>query len=179
MKRLIYVVPVLAFAVLAAILFYQLSQPQTPGVLPSALIGKPVPQRFLPALDAKTQGFGPRALASGKVTVVNVWASWCAPCREEAPALAQLSTDKDIQLFGVVYQDKVQNARAFLNDVGNPFVRIARMDGPAGIDWGVSGVPETFVIDGRGIVRARIAGALTEGGTYAKQLLPAIAAAKS
>ncbi|HVZ68206.1 MAG TPA: DsbE family thiol:disulfide interchange protein [Rhizomicrobium sp.] len=179
MKRLIYIVPVLAFAVLAAVLFYQLSQPQTPGELPSALIGKPVPQRDLPALDAKSLGIGPRDFAKGKVTVVNVWASWCAPCREEAPALAQLSTNGEIQLFGAAYRDKPANARSFLDDVGNPFARIARMDGAAGIDWGVSGVPETFVIDGKGIVRARIAGALTEDGKYEKQLLPAIAAAKS
>jgi cytochrome c biogenesis protein CcmG/thiol:disulfide interchange protein DsbE len=179
MKRLIYIVPVLAFAVLAAILFYQLSQPQTPGELPSALIGKPVPARDLPALDGKTQGFGPADLATGQVTVVNVWASWCAPCRAEAPALVQLSTDKSIRLFGLAYQDKPQNARAFLDDVGNPFARVGRADGRAGIDWGVSGVPETFVIDGRGIVRARITGALTDGDKYSRELLPAIAAAKS
>jgi cytochrome c biogenesis protein CcmG/thiol:disulfide interchange protein DsbE len=179
MKRLIYAVPVLAFVVLAAILFYQLSQPQIPGELPSALIGKPVPQRELPALDARTMGFGPRDLAAGKVTVVNVWASWCAPCREEAPALTQLSTNRDIQLFGIAYQDKAANARGFLDEVGNPFARIARMDGAAGIDWGVSGVPETFVIDGKGIVRARITGALTESDAYAERLLPAIAAAQA
>jgi len=178
MKRLIYIIPVVAFAVLAIVLFYQLSQPQTPGELPSALIGKLVPQHDLPALDAKAQGFGPRELASGKVTVVNVWASWCAPCRQEAPALTQLSTNRDIQLFGVAYRDKPANARAFLDEVGNPFARVALVDGATGIDWGVSGVPETFVIDGKGIVRARISGALTEGDKYEKQLLPAIAAAK-
>jgi cytochrome c biogenesis protein CcmG/thiol:disulfide interchange protein DsbE len=178
-KRLIYIVPVVAFAALAAVLFYQLSQPQTPGELPSALIGKPVPRHDLPALDARTQGFGPHDLANGKVTVLNVWASWCAPCRAEAPALTQLSTNKDIQLFGIAYQDKPANARAFLDEVGNPFARIATMNGAAGIDWGVSGVPETFVIDGHGIVRARITGALTEGGKYMDRLLPAIAAAKS
>jgi cytochrome c biogenesis protein CcmG/thiol:disulfide interchange protein DsbE len=178
-KRLIYIFTVVAFAVLAAVLFYQLSQPQTPGELPSALIGKPVPQRDLAALDTKTQGFGPRDLASGKVTVVNVWASWCAPCRAEAPALTQLSTNKDIQLFGIAYQDNPAKARAFLDEVGNPFARIATLDGSAGIDWGISGVPETFVIDGRGIVRARISGALTEGDKYMDLLLPAIAAAKS
>jgi cytochrome c biogenesis protein CcmG/thiol:disulfide interchange protein DsbE len=178
-KRLIYIVPVLAFAALAIVLFYQLSQPRTPGELPSALIGKLAPQRDLPALDAKTPGFGPRDLANGRVTVVNIWASWCAPCRAEAPALTQLSTNKDIQLFGIAYQDKPAKARAFLDDVGNPFARIATLDGSAGIAWGISGVPETFVIDGRGIVRARITGALTENNKYIRQLLPAIEAAKS
>lgn len=178
MKRLIYIIPVIAFAALAAVLFYQLSQPQTPGELPSALIGKPVPQKELPALDAKALGFGPSDLENGKVTVVNIWASWCAPCRAEAPALALLAANRNIQLFGIAYQDKPQNARAFLDDVGNPFARIARMDGAQGIDWGISGVPETFVIDGRGIVRARITGALTEDGKYEKRLLPAIAAAQ-
>lgn len=179
MKRLIYAVPVAAFLALAAVLFYQLSQPQTPGELPSVLIGKPAPGHELPALDSGTLGFGPRELATGKVTVVNVWASWCAPCRAEAPALAMLATRKDIQLFGLVYRDKPDAARAFLNDTGNPFARIARADGEAGIDWGISGVPETFVIDGQGIVRARIVGPLTENGNYRDRLLPAIAAAKS
>lgn len=179
MKRLIYILPVVAFAVLAAIFFYQLSQPKPPNELPSALIGKPVPSRNLPALDAQTRGFDPRDFATGHVTVVNIWASWCAPCRAEAPALAQLSTDKDVRLFGLVYQDNPQTARAFLDEIGNPFARIARADGRAGIEWGVYGVPETFVIDGRGIVRARIVGALTDGDKYTRELLPAIAAAKS
>jgi cytochrome c biogenesis protein CcmG/thiol:disulfide interchange protein DsbE len=178
-KRLVYIVPVVAFLALAAILFYQLSQPQTPGELPSALIGKPVPQRVLPPLDAQTQGFGPAELASGHVTVVNIWASWCAPCREEVPALAVLAKDKSVRLFGIDYRDKASAGRALLNELGNPFARIAQADGPAGIEWGISGVPETFVIDGRGIVRARIVGALTDGDKYTRELLPAIAAAKS
>lgn len=178
MKRLIYIVPVLTFAALALILFYQLSQPQEPGELPSALIGKPAPAQNLPALDDKAQGFGPVDLAAGRVTVVNIWASWCAPCRAEAPALTQLSTDRTLQLFGIAYQDKPANARGFLNEVGNPFSRVAKADGDVGIAWGISGVPETFVIDGRGIVRARITGALTDGDKYRRKLLPAIAAAR-
>ncbi|HTO40767.1 MAG TPA: DsbE family thiol:disulfide interchange protein [Rhizomicrobium sp.] len=179
MKRLIYIVPVLAFVALALILFAQLSQPQEPGELPSALIGKPAPVEALPALDDKAQGFGAHDLASGRVTVVNIWASWCAPCRAEAPALTLLSTDTSVQLFGIAYQDKPANARAFLNEVGNPFARVARADGSIGIEWGISGVPETFVIDGRGIVRARITGALTDGDKYRRKLLPAIAAARA
>lgn len=179
MKRLIYILPVVAFAVLAGVLFYQLSQPSTPGELPSALIGKPVPQHALPALDAQTRGFGPADLAKGHVTVVNIWASWCAPCRAEVPALAALSADKSVRLYGVAYRDKPEAARAFLDELGNPFARIARADGRAGIEWGISGVPETFVVDGHGIVRARIVGALTDGDKYTRELLPAIAAAKS
>jgi cytochrome c biogenesis protein CcmG/thiol:disulfide interchange protein DsbE len=177
-KRLFYIVPVLAFAALAVVLFYQLSQPRTPGELPSALIGKAAPADVLPALDSRTQGFGPRELAAGRVTVVNVWASWCAPCRAEVPALTELSTRGDVDLFGIAYRDKPKAARAFLDEMGNPFARIARADGKIGIEWGISGVPETFVIDGRGIVRARIVGALTDDGKYADELLPAIAKAK-
>jgi len=160
-KRLIYVIPFLAFAVLAAIFYASLKGP-APDVLPSVMIGKPVPQRTLPTLDADTQGFAPHDFASGRVTVVNVWASWCAPCRQEAPALAELAKRKDIQLYGFVYKDKPDAARTFLRELGNPFARIGLdSDGSTAIDWGVYGVPETYVIDGKGIIRERFVGALT------------------
>jgi cytochrome c biogenesis protein CcmG/thiol:disulfide interchange protein DsbE len=172
-KRAFYVLPAFAFVVLAGILFHSLIQP-SPEVLPSALIGKPAPHLELPALDASAQGFGPRELSSGHVTVINVFASWCAPCHSEAPVIASLASRRDFALYGLVQKDTPQNVRAFLAATGNPFQRIALdADGRASIEWGVYGVPETFVVDGRGIIRARIVGEITQD-VLNTQLLPAI-----
>ncbi len=178
MKRLIYVLPALTFLVLAGFLFHSLIQP-APDVLPSALIGKSAPLLEIPALDAATRGFGPRELASGHVTVVNVFASWCAPCHSEAPVIATLANRKDFALFGLVQKDTPAKIRDFFAESGgNPFQRVALdADGRASIEWGVYGVPETFVVDGRGIIRARIAGEITEE-VLNTQLLPAIRAAR-
>jgi len=177
MNRALYVLPALGFAVVAAFLFYSLNEP-APDVLSSAMIGKPVPQLVLPPLDSGTPKFGPRELAAGHVTVVNVFASWCAPCRTEAPTLARLAASHDVVLYGLVQKDVPAKVRAFLGEVGNPFQRIALdADGRASIEWGVYGVPETFVIDGRGVIRARFVGAITDS-VLANDLLPAIAQAK-
>ena len=178
MRRALYILPALAFVVIAVFLFRSLNGP-APDVLSSALIGKAVPPLALPALDNGTQGFGPRELASGHVTVVNVFASWCAPCRTEAPVLARLAASGNVALYGLVQKDTPAKVRAFLGEVGNPFQRIALdADGRASIEWGVYGVPETFVIDGRGIIRARVVGAVTDA-VLVSDLLPAIARAKS
>jgi cytochrome c biogenesis protein CcmG, thiol:disulfide interchange protein DsbE len=176
-NRLIYAVPVLAFLVLAGFLFKSLVLP-APDMLPSALIDKPAPQKTLPALDAQTQGFGPKELASGKVVVVNVFSSTCVPCRLEAPVLNRLATMPGITLYGFVWEDKPENAREFLDEVGNPFSRIGQdIDGSIGREWGVYGWPETYVVDGRGIIRFKIVGGLTNE-VVAQQLLPAIEKAK-
>ena len=173
MKRALYILPALGFVIVAAFLFRSLMAP-SPDILPSALIGKPAPPLELPALDTQAQGFGPRELASGHVTVVNVFASWCAPCHSEAPVIAQLAGSRDFALYGLVQKDAPAKVRAFLAETGNPFERIALdADGRASIEWGVYGVPETFVIDGRGIVRARIVGEITQD-VLTNQLLPAI-----
>lgn len=178
MKRALYILPALCFLMVAAFLFHSLKGP-APDVLSSAMVNKPVPHLVLPALDGETQGFGPRELASGHVTVVNVFASWCVPCRTEAPVLARLAASGGVVLYGLVQKDTPAKVRAFLSEAGNPFQRIALdADGRASIEWGVYGVPETFVIDGRGIIRARIVGAVTED-VLTNDLLPAIAQAKS
>ena len=177
MKRALYVLPVVLFAVLAYVLFDSLRGPP-PNELPSALIGLPAPEVKLPPLDARASAFAPKDLSSGHVTVLNVWASWCAPCRDEAPVLAALARDPAVKLYGLVYKDSPQQARAFLNEAGDPFARIdLDADGRGGIAWGVYDVPETFVIDGHGIVRARYSGPLTEQ-VVTQELLPAIAAAR-
>jgi cytochrome c biogenesis protein CcmG, thiol:disulfide interchange protein DsbE len=179
--RWFYVLPVLLFLGLVAIFAASLiGSMQTPPALQqtSALIDKPAPRVALPALDDRTGAFHPGDLATGHVTVLNVWASWCVPCRAEAPALAQLSTLKGVQLYGLVYKDTPTKARAFLDESGDPYRRIdLDSDGQAGIDWGVTGVPETFVIDGKGIVRLRYAGPLV-GTALTDIVLPAIEKAR-
>jgi cytochrome c biogenesis protein CcmG/thiol:disulfide interchange protein DsbE len=177
-KRLVYLAPALAFAAIAFFFFHSLTQ-SPDQALPSPLVGKHVPRMDLPPLDAQTKGFGPRELSSGHVTVVNVFASWCAPCRSEAPVLERLARDGRFSLYGVAQKDTPARVRAFLKEVGDPFRRIALdADGRAGIEWGVYGVPETFVVDGRGVIRARIVGEITPE-VLDGELMPAIREAQS
>ncbi|MEI9997112.1 MAG: DsbE family thiol:disulfide interchange protein [Rhizomicrobium sp.] len=176
MKRLFYILPVLAFLGLAWFLHASL-RPPAAAAMQSALVGKPVPALALPPLDAHTLGFGRSDLAAkGRVTIVNVFASWCIPCREEAPQLAQLARARGVRLIGIAYKDTPQAARAFLDEYGDPYERIG-LDaaGAAGIEWGISGVPESFVVDSHGVVRGRF-GPLTPDGLIL-DVLPAIAAA--
>ena len=153
--------PVIVFAGLAALFWKGLSG--TPNEIPSALINKPVPDFVLdpvPGLDAP--GFGTADLKKGKVTVVNVWASWCAPCRIEHPLLSELAKRPDIQLFGMNYKDEPENAVRFLGTLGQPFAAVgADRNGRTSVDWGVYGVPETFIVDGQGMIRYKHIGPLT------------------
>ena len=177
MKRLVYILPVAAFALIAFFMFRGLFAP-APNIIPSALLNKPAPQRVLPPLDAEAQGFGPAELSAGKVTVVNVFSSTCVPCRLEAPMLNRLAAMPGMMLYGLVWEDKPDAARKFLNEVGNPFSRIGLdIDGSIGRDWGIYGWPETYVVDGKGIIRLKIVGELTEA-VVQRQLLPAIEKAK-
>ena len=155
-RRLLIALPLLAFAALAVLLYRGLGNGD-PSRLPSALIGRPAPALPLPALDGLTRdnvqvpGFDPASF-QGRVTLVNVWASWCIPCRTEHPQLERLATDRRIQLVGINYKDTAENARRFLGRYGNPYSAVGvDTGGRAGIEWGVYGVPETFLIgrDGR------------------------------
>ena len=178
MKRWIFILPIIGFAVLAYFLFRSLWAP-APEIIPSALLNKPAPRLTLPALDSQSAAFTPADLAAGHVSVVNVFASWCAPCRTETSQLAAMSNLPGVALYGLTQKDKPAATRAFLDEVGNPFARIARDDdGRASIEWGVYGVPETFVVDGKGVVRFKYVGPLTDQ-VLADQVMPAIAAAKS
>src|SRR3569623_2840244 len=137
MKRGIYLLPVAGFVLLAYFLFKSLWAP-SPSLVPSALLNKPAPRLVLPGLDDRSAAFTPGDLAAGHVSVVNVIASWCAPCRTEAPQLAELAKVPGIALYGMTQKDKPAAPRAFLQEVGNPFSRIARDDeGRASIEWGV------------------------------------------
>lgn len=162
MRGTIYLIPIAVFLGITAF-FYAGLREGPPTVLPSPLIGKPVPTFDMEALDSEFATFTPTDLADGKPTLVNFWASWCPPCRLEAPVLEELSQREGVRLYGVAYKDETDKAEGFLDEFGNPFLRIANdPDGRVAIDWGVTGVPETFVIDGDGIIRARYAGPLTE-----------------
>ncbi|HSM94432.1 MAG TPA: DsbE family thiol:disulfide interchange protein [Rhizomicrobium sp.] len=180
MRRLLYIVPALVFVAIALFFFAGLRERTkiAPDELPSMLVGKPAPATPLPPLDTNAQAFTPADLRSGHVSVVNVFASWCAPCREEAPALRALSQLKGVALYGMVQKDTPQKVRAFLADVGNPYSRIdLDAAGRASIEWGVYGLPETFIIDRNGIVRLRYAGAITPDA-LANTILPAIESAQ-
>ncbi len=179
MKRLLYAAPVIGFLVLAYFLFHSLYG-QPPDLLPSALIDRPAPDFDLAAIDDQTPGFSHADLAAGHVTVVNFFASWCVPCRAESPQLMALSKMPGITLYGFDYEERQAGAgRAFLNEHGNPFSRIvADPHGAAGINWGVYGVPETYVVDGKGVVRFKLVGQLTQSALI-NQLLPEIEKAKA
>ena len=178
MSRWIYLAPVVGFALLAFFLFRSLWAP-APSDIPSALLNKPAPRLNLPGLDAQNAAFTPADLTGGHVSVINVFASWCAPCRTEVDQLRALSHVPGIALYGMTQKDKPDATRAFLGEVGNPFNRIARDDdGRASIEWGVYGVPETFVVDGKGIIRLKYVGPLTDQ-VLSGQVMPAIQAAEA
>jgi cytochrome c biogenesis protein CcmG/thiol:disulfide interchange protein DsbE len=178
--RWFHVLPALFFVGLLAVFAMSLVGSESPAsnTLPLAQVDQPAPRLVLPALDAKAHAFSPDDLAAGHVTVMNVWASWCVPCRAEAPSLAALSALNGVVLYGLVYKDTPLKARGFLDQTGDPYRRIdIDTDGRAGIAWGVHGVPETFVIDGKGIVRLRYAGPLV-GSALTEIVMPAIERAR-
>ena len=155
-----------------------------PARLPSALIGRAVPATPLPPLPelqragAAVPGLDPAAL-QGAVTVVNVWASWCVPCHDEAPILMRLAETNGLRLVGINYKDQPENARRFLGRYGNPFSAVGTdANGRASIEWGVYGVPETFIIDPQGRIAFKLVGPITEDN-LARVLMPAIEKARS
>jgi cytochrome c biogenesis protein CcmG, thiol:disulfide interchange protein DsbE len=160
--RLVFaLLPVVVFAGLALLFWRGLSG--DPSTLPSALIGKRVPVFALPAIaNSNIPGFTSAELSTGTVSVVNIWASWCGPCRLEHPVLMELSRRTDIRLYGINNKDKPENARRFLGTLGQPFAAIgADVNGRTTIDWGSYGVPETFIVDGKGIIRFKWIGPLS------------------
>jgi len=179
MRRLVYILPLLAFLGVASYLASGLTR--DPQVLPSALIDKPVPSFSLPPLPGREPavGLADGDLADGQVQLVNVFASWCAPCRAEQPELLRLSRELKLPINGIAYKDKPEDSLAFLKGLGDPYKRVGvDRDGRAGIEWGVYGVPETYVIDGRGRVRYRHVGPLNPGDVE-QFILPAVEAARA
>jgi len=173
-RRLIVLLPLLLFLGLAALFLLQLLSGRDVAEIPSALIGQSAPETDLPPLEGMgVPGFDSKTFAAN-VTLVNVWASWCAPCREEHPILVALSQDKRFTIVGLNYKDKTENARRFLGSLGNPYSAIGVDDsGRAAIDWGVYGVPETFLVGRDGKIRFKHVGPLTEQAVT-HELLPEI-----
>ncbi len=158
MRRLLYIVPALVFGLIAAYLLAGLGL--DPKALPSVMIDKPAPEFALPALGDLAPGLATADL-QGEVVLVNVFASWCVPCRAEHPLLMRLANEKGVPVFGINHKDKGPDATRFLGQLGNPYRRIGvDADGRASIEWGVYGVPETFVVDRAGRIRYRHVGAL-------------------
>ena len=165
-RSLVMALPLIAFAALIALFWYRLGTGD-PSRIPSALIGHPAPPTALPPLQglvndgAPVPGLDP-AIFKGKVSIVNVWASWCIPCHDEAPLLIALGRDKRLQLIGINYKDAPDNARRFLGRYGNPY-GIVGVDGNgrAAIEWGVYGVPETFIVGREGTIVYKMVGPVT------------------
>ena len=165
-SRWLMALPLIVFAALAAIFWFRLGSGD-PSRIPSALIGHPAPQTALPPLEGLTDNGAPipgldPATFKGKVSVVNVWASWCVPCHDEAPLLTELGRDKRLQIVGINYKDAAENARRFLGRYGNPFGIVGvDVNGRASIEWGVYGVPETFIVGREGTIVYKLVGPVT------------------
>ena len=169
--RMLLLLPLVAFVALAGLFLVRLGAGD-PSRVPSALIDKPVPDFSLPPLREDGDGLADEDLASG-VHLVNIWASWCGPCRLEHPILMRLAEDPRFAMVGINYKDEPENAVRFLGSLGDPFDRIgADRSGSAGIDWGVYGVPETFLVKD-GVIRHKYIGPLSEDGVR-QELMPAI-----
>ena len=167
-RRLFVLLPLVLFMALAALFFFRLGSGD-PSRIPSALIGKPAPDTNMapvPGLMARDGKQLPGIAAAdfkGAVTLVNVWASWCIPCHDEAPLLMTLSEDKRFRVIGINYKDQPENARRFLGRYGNPFAAAgADQNGRASMEWGVYGVPETFLVGRDGAIAYKLVGPITE-----------------
>jgi periplasmic protein thiol:disulfide oxidoreductases, DsbE subfamily len=171
MRRAIILIPLVVFVALAVLLAVGLTR--NPAEVPSPLIGKPAPQFRVPTLADPERTIGNEDL-KGQVTLVNVWASWCVACRDEHPVLMELAARKVAPIVGLDYKDAREDGLAWLSRFGNPYQQIAYdRDGRVGLDWGVYGVPETFVLDRHGVIRYKHIGPITRQ-TVQETLLPLI-----
>ena len=166
-RKLFVFLPLALFLALAALFFVSLRSGD-PARLPSALLGKKTPEFKLPPLEGSlpASGLSTADLKNGSVTLVNIFASWCVPCREEHPVLMGLAQRTDLaarglRIAGLAYKDEPANSRKFLSEMGNPYALVGvDASGRAGIEWGVYGVPETFVVTGDGTIAYKFVGPL-------------------
>ena len=154
-----FILPFVVFLIVAAFMFVGLGL--NPREVPSPLVGKPAPAFTLPQLHESAKQFSPADM-KGKVWLLNVWASWCVSCKEEHPVLMELSRRNIVPIYGLDYKDKQADAELWLKKGGDPYVlSVADVEGRIGIDYGVYGVPETYVIDKQGVIRFKHVGPLT------------------
>lgn len=159
-RRLVYIVPMILFVSIA--IFLGIGLTLDPREVPSPLIGKPIPDFDLPAVKGRTLGLATTDLKQ-EVSLVNVFASWCVACQQEHPLLMRLSQEGTVNIHGLNYKDAPNDAAAWLNALGDPYTRTGSdVDGQVGIDWGVYGVPETFVIDRNGQIIHKHIGPITQ-----------------
>ncbi|PST17408.1 DsbE family thiol:disulfide interchange protein [Mesorhizobium plurifarium] len=180
MRYLIATLPLLIFAILAIIFWSQLNSGRDVSEIPSALIGTKAPKLDMPPLEGAVTPSGETmpaladAAVKGKLTLVNVWASWCVPCRQEHPIILELSKDPRLTVVGINYKDRNENALRFLGELGNPFSAIGvDPNGKAAIDWGVYGIPESFLVAADGTILYKRAGPFDEK-SLREGLMPAI-----
>ncbi len=161
MKRLVAILPLFLALGIGAASWWGLNPDRDPNAIPSVLIGKPVPEFDLPPIAGiKTLGVATADLVkNGGPVLVNVFASWCVPCRAEHAVLSRMVKDDGLNLMGINYKDKPKDAVAWLDELGNPYGRIGSDEtGRTGIEWGISGVPETFIVDAKGTIIFRYVG---------------------
>jgi cytochrome c biogenesis protein CcmG/thiol:disulfide interchange protein DsbE len=176
-RLLLALLPLVALVGLLTV--FALNINRDPSLIQSVLIDKPAPQFALPAVEGTgVPGFDTAAL-TGEVTVVNVFASWCIPCRDEHPVLEALKAQTGVRMFGINQKDPAENAVAFLQELGNPYDAIgADSAGRTSIDWGVYGVPETFIVDASGVIRFKHVGPL-DLADLESEILPALERARN
>ncbi|WP_113259505.1 DsbE family thiol:disulfide interchange protein [Agrobacterium cavarae] len=180
-RYVLALLPLLVFGGFAAIAAKMLYEQDVNGLdvsaIPSALIGTQAPALALPPLEGSNVPALTDAVITGKLTLVNVFASWCVPCRQEHPMLKELSKDKRLNIVGINYKDKADNAVRFLGELGNPYAAIGiDPNGRAAIDWGVYGIPETYLVGPDGTILYKKVGPI-DVTTYERELIPAIESA--
>jgi cytochrome c biogenesis protein CcmG, thiol:disulfide interchange protein DsbE len=170
-----FILPLVVFLALAAVLFIALSdEDRDPRMVPSPLIDKAAPAFSLPQLHEPGKKFSPADM-KGRVWLFNLWASWCVSCRDEHPVLLALSQQNIVPIVGLDYKDKNPDAEAWLAKGGNPYMlNVTDAEGRIGIDYGITGVPETFVIDKHGVIRYKEVGLVTPKNLQ-KTILPLVA----
>ncbi len=176
MKRILFALPLLMVLVIGGFALWGLNPDRDPNEVPSALVSKPAPEFDLPPISGTgVDGFARKDLVGTKQpTLVNVFASWCVPCRAEHAVLTRFVKDRGVRLAGINYKDKQEDARTWLAEMGNPYQIIGSdIDGLVGIEWGISGVPETFVVDANGIVTFRYVGPII-GAKAQRRVLQAL-----